>query len=48
MVKNLSADVGRAGSILGQEDLLKKAMATHTSTLAWETPWIEEPSGLHP
>ena len=26
---------------LGQEDLLKKEMATHTSILAWEIPWTE-------
>ena len=31
---------------LGQEDLLKKEMATHSSTLAWRTPWTEEPGGL--
>ena len=23
-------------------------MATHSSTLAWETPWTEEPGGLQP
>ena len=33
---------------LGQKDPLEKAMATHSSTLAWEIPWTEEPSGLHP
>ena len=27
---------------LGQEDLLEKAMATHSSTLAWKIPWTEE------
>ena len=26
--------------------LLKKAMATHSITLAWRIPWTEEPSGL--
>ena len=31
---------------LGQEDLLQKEMATHSSILAWRTPWIEEPGGL--
>ena len=31
---------------LGQEDLLEKEMATHSSTLAWKIPWTEEPSGL--
>ena len=30
---------------LGQEDLLEKEMATHSSTLAWEIPWMEEPGG---
>ena len=24
----------------------EKAMATHSSTLAWEIPWMEEPGGL--
>ena len=28
---------------LGQEDPPEKEMATHTSTLAWKTPWTEEP-----
>ena len=27
---------------LGQEDPLEKEMATHSSILAWRTPWIEE------
>ena len=27
---------------LGWEDLLEKAMATHSNTLAWEIPWTEE------
>ena len=31
---------------LGQEDCLEKEMATHTSILAWEIPWTEEPGGL--
>ena len=31
---------------LGQEDPLEKGMATHSSTLAWEIPWTEEPDGL--
>ena len=31
---------------LGQEDLLKKEMATHSSILAWRIPWTEEPGGL--
>ena len=31
---------------LGGEDPLEKAMATHSSTLAWKTLWTEEPAGL--
>ena len=31
---------------LGQEDPLKEEMTTHSSILAWEIPWTEEPSGL--
>ena len=32
---------------LGQEDPLEKEMATHSSTLAWKIPWMEEPGGLY-
>ena len=31
---------------LGQEDLLEKAMATHSSIPAWKIPWMEEPVRL--
>ena len=31
---------------LGQEDALEEGMATHSSILAWEIPWTEEPGGL--
>ena len=31
---------------LGREDSLEKEMATHSSTLAWKTPWMEEPDRL--
>ena len=31
---------------LGQEDLLQKEMATHSSILAWKIPWTEEPGEL--
>ena len=31
---------------LGREDPLEKEMATHSSILAWEIPWKEEPGGL--
>ena len=28
------------------EDISEKAMAPHSSTLAWKIPWMEEPGGL--
>ena len=31
---------------LGREDPLEEGMATHSSILAWEIPWTEEPGGL--
>ena len=31
---------------LSWEDPLDKEMATHSSILAWEIPWTEEPGGL--
>ena len=31
---------------LGLEDPLEKEMATHSGTLAWRIPWMEEPGGL--
>ena len=45
-VKNLPAMQETGVLSLGWEDLLEKEMATHSSTLAWEIPWTEEPSGL--
>ena len=33
-------------SSLGWEDPLEEGMATHSSILAWRTPWMEEPDGL--
>ena len=33
---------------LGQEDPLEKEMTTHSSILAWEIPWTEEPGGYRP
>ena len=32
---------------LGQEDLLEKEMATHSSIFAWKIPWMEEPGRLY-
>ena len=31
---------------LGLEDPLEKAVAPHSSTLAWKIPWTEEPGRL--
>ena len=31
---------------IGHKDPLEKEMATHSSSLAWEIPWMEEPGGL--
>ena len=31
---------------MGQEDRLEEEMATHSSILAWEILWTEEPGGL--
>ena len=46
MVKNLPTMQETQVQSLGQEDPLEKEMATHSSILAWETPWTEEPGGL--
>ena len=45
-VKNLPAMRETGVQSLGQEDPLEKRMATHSSVLAWEIPWTEEPGGL--
>ena len=46
MVKNPPAKAGDLGLILGWEDPLEKEMATHSSILAWEISWTEEPDRL--
>ena len=46
LVKKLPAVQETWVRSLGQEDLLVKEMATHSSILAWEIPWTEEPIGL--
>ena len=45
-VKNLPAMQETQVQSLGQEDPLEKGMAAHSSILAWELPWSEEPGGL--
>ena len=46
VVKNPPANAGDVGSSLGWEDPLEREMVTHSSILAWEIPWTEEPGGL--
>ena len=46
MVKNPPAKQVTQVQSLGQEDTLEKEMATHSSILAWEIPWTENPGGL--
>ena len=45
-VKNPPAVQEMPVQSLGREDPLEKEMATHSSILAWETPWTEELGGL--
>jgi len=46
MVKHLPTVRETRVQSLGQEDLLEKEMATHSSILAWKIPWTEEPGRL--
>ena len=46
MVKCLPAMQDTWVQSLGQEDPLEKEMATHSSTLAWKSAWMEEPGRL--
>ena len=48
MVKNLPAMQETQVPSLGQEDPLKKGVATHSSILAWRIPWTEDPAGYSP
>ena len=45
-VKNLPAKQETWVHSPGWEDPLEKEMATHSSILAWEIPWMEESGGL--
>ena len=47
MVKHLPAKRETQVQFLVQENLLEKGMATHSSVLAWEIPWTEEPGRLY-
>ena len=46
MIKKLTAMQETWFRSLGQKDLLEKEMPTHSSILAWEIPWTEEPGGV--
>ena len=46
MVKNLPAMQETQVHTLCQEDPLERGMATHSSILAWRSPWTEEPGDL--
>ena len=46
VVKNPPAMQETRGLSLGWEDPLEKEMATHSSILAWEIPWTQEPGRL--
>ena len=46
MVENLFAMRETQVQSLGQEDLLQKEMATHSTILAWKVLWMKEPSPL--
>ena len=41
--KESACNAGDMSSFLGLEHPLEKGMATHSSILAWEIPWTEEP-----
>ena len=46
LVKSLTAVKETWVQFLGREDPLEKEMAIHSSTLAWKSPWTEEPDRL--
>ena len=46
MVKRLPTVLETQVQSVGWEDLLEEEMAIHSSILAWEIPWTEEPGRL--
>ena len=46
IVKHLPAMWETQVQYLGWEDPLEEGIATHSSTLAWKIPWMEEPGRL--
>ena len=43
MVKESACNAGDTGLIPGRKDPLEEEIATHSSILAWEIPWTEQP-----
>ena len=41
-----ACSAGDLGSISALGDPLEEGMASHSSILAWRSPWTEEPGGL--
>ena len=48
MVKSLPAMQETQVQSLSRGDPLEKEMATHSSIIAWNIPWTQEPGGYHP
>ena len=48
VAKSLPASAGDLVQSLGREDPMEKEVTTHSSILAWEIPWTEEPVGYSP
>ena len=46
LVRNLPAMQETQVRSLGREDPLETEIATHSSTIAWKIPWMEEPGRL--
>ena len=44
--KQSACKAGDLGSVLGWEDTLGEGVAIHSSIIAWEVSWTEEPGGL--
>ena len=45
--KESSCNTREAGSFPGRKNPLEQGTVTHSSILAWEIPWMEEPGRLH-
>ena len=44
--KQSACKAGDLGSVPGWEDTLGEGVAIHSSIIAWEVSWTEEPGGL--